>query len=61
MSLGSPVITGRLALRGKLQFRAADGSIIKEVQIVDGSLPITVSEPADPSNVTELPHVAGNP
>lgn len=45
MSLGSPVLPVRLAIRGVLQFRAADGSLLKEVEIVDGSLPIVSTSP----------------
>jgi hypothetical protein len=46
MSLGSPVIPARLAIRGVLQFRAADGSVIKEVEIIDGSLPFVSLPPS---------------
>jgi hypothetical protein len=57
MSLGSPVIPARLAIRGVLRFVASDGSIVKEVEIVDGSLPIistlpVATEPEQP----DVPH-----
>lgn len=58
MSLGSPVIRARLALRGTLQFRDAEGRILKEVEIVDGALPL-VQRAADPIPVTEPHHGPG--
>jgi hypothetical protein len=59
VSLGTFAIGGQLALRGRLQFRAADGSILKEVDIVDGSLPAVAapsSAPACSTAAPELPH-----
>jgi hypothetical protein len=58
VSLGAFAVGGQLALRGRLQFRAADGSLIKEVDIVDGALP-AVAPPAVaavPPVVPEPPH-----
>ncbi|MEY2653378.1 MAG: hypothetical protein RLZZ524_405, partial [Pseudomonadota bacterium] len=45
MSL-SMVVGAKLALRGRLQFRATDGSILKEVDIVEGALPAVAAAPA---------------
>lgn len=39
MSISVPLVA-RLAIRGRLQYRRADGTVIEEVEIVDGSLPI---------------------
>jgi hypothetical protein len=55
MSLSTLALRGRIALRGKLQFRAADGSILKEVDIVDGALPIVGAPPALAADVIEAP------
>jgi hypothetical protein len=59
VSLGVSV-KGKLALRGRLQFRAADGSILKEVDIVDGALPAVAAPAAVAAGhpaVPELQHV----
>jgi hypothetical protein len=59
--IGTLGLRARLKVRGKLQFRAADGSVIKEVDIVDGSLPVVAQPPALPAEPTahapESPHV----
>lgn len=61
MSLGSMAVVARLALRGKLQFRRADGSVCKEVEILDGSLPLVApveashAEPVEPTHVPDHP------
>jgi hypothetical protein len=59
MSLGSPALEARFSIRGLLQFRGADGSVIKEVEIVGGSVPleIPIAERPDP----EPPHVPDHP
>jgi hypothetical protein len=59
VSLGTFAIGGQLALRGRLQFRAPDGSVLKEVDIVDGALPAAAAPsaaPACPLAAPELPH-----
>lgn len=57
MSLGSPVLPARLVIRGVLQFRASDGSIVKEVEIIDGSLPIVSTPPmATEPEQPDVPH-----
>jgi len=52
----SAVLGGQLALRGRFVYRAADGSVIKEVEIIDGALP-AVAAPSTLPALPEPPHV----
>lgn len=52
------VLVGRLAIRGKLLCHRADGSVIKEMQIAEGSsLPVyALREESKPEPPQDEPH-----
>lgn len=62
MALSVPILA-RLAIRGRLQWRRANGTVIKEVEIIDGELPIVRRVPREDlatASALEHPHDPGH-